>query len=282
MGFTFNSIHSDTFRIAVRTNKIPYIPEKRQKTETVQGRDGGYTFEDSYNNIKIPVSCSFTTDTLVERRKTARAIAAWLNTSVKPAILIFDYEPDIEYKVVKIINNIEGAFRGALVPVDDFDIEFECVPYQTNTFSNDNITWENMTSAWMYADIEWAGDYPLTFIGGPNEEIHAILTNFGTYDADHIITISTMGPNSRVYIELQNYSPFEVVIIYNIAEDTPVYIDSKEKLVYTIVNGVKVNKFHDFAYSEDFLKIRPGVSDFKVYGTYDVVVVGFNYKNTYL
>ena len=278
MGFTFNGISSDFFHIAVRTTKIPYIPEKRQNIVTVQGRDGGYVFEDGYNNIKIPVNCSFTTETLVERRKTARAIAAWLNTSVKPAILIFDYEPDIEYKVVKIINNIEGAFRGALVPVDDFDIVFECEPYQTNTFSNDNITWENMTSAWMYADIAWAGDYPSVFTGGINADINAQITNFGTHDADYIMKVDAIGLIGALTIDLDDYLPYEWLQLTNITDT--VYIDSKEKEVYTIVGGVKVNKFQDF--EGDFLKIRPGVNMFSIYGTLTSVTVEFIYKNTYL
>lgn len=278
MGFTFNGIHSDFFHIAVRTTKIPYIPEKRQKTETVQGRDGGYTFEDGYNNIKIPVSCSFTTDTLVERRKTARRIASWLNTSVKPAILIFDYEPDIEYKVTKIINNIEGAFRGALVPVDDFDITFECEPYQTNTFSNDNITWENMTSAWMDADIVWNADYPSVFSGGVNADIDAQLTNFGTHDADYILTILATGANNIVHVAVDNVLPYEWLTVSNITDK--VYIDSKEKEVYTIVNGVKVNKFQDF--DGTFINLRPGIINLGIYGTFTSVEVAFIYKNTYL
>jgi len=280
LGLLFNGIHSDFFNIAVRTTKIPYIPEKRQNTVTVQGRDGGYTFEDGYNNIKIPVSCSFTTATLIERRKTARAIATWLNTSVKPAILIFDYEPDIEYRVVKIINNIEGAFRGALVPVDDFDIIFECEPYQQQTFFNDNITWDDMTFAWKYADIMWAGDYPRTFTGGVNADINAAVTNLGTHDADYIMKVSATGLVGALTIDLDNYLPYEWMQLTHITDT--VYIDSKEKEVYTIVAGVKVNKFQDFASYGDFLKIRPGVNNFSIYGTLTTVTVEFIYKNTYL
>lgn len=275
MGFKFNTRHSDEFDIAVRTNQIPYIPEKRQKMVEVLGKDGGYTFEDSYKNIEINLSCSITANTLIERRKTAREITEWLS-SAAPSSLIFDYEPDVVYEVVKVTNNVNGVFRGAQVPIDDFDIIFECVPYQKQTFYNNDLIWNDATSAWQYADFPWNG-YERVFEATNNASVEITVQNIGTYKALPIIKITVTGEDA--YFAIANSNDInDAFAVINLTQ--PVYVDCSSQVVYTLSGGVKTNKMLDFV--GVFIAIQPGTNTYTIGGQYDTLEVEFDYKNTYL
>jgi predicted phage tail component-like protein len=249
----------------VKTESIPYIPPKRQITKEVQGRDGGYTFEDCYGDIQIPLKCKITGETLLDRRKTAREIAAWLTNK---GTLIFDYEPDVEYTVVKITNDIKGMFVGYHLPVDEFTIIFECKPFQKQTYYNDNITWDDITSAWKYFNIPWNGEGCdrafLTVEHGDTLQ----LANFGTYKARPIITLT--GVAATVTIGPFTYTGLNGTI----------YVDCEDRVVYSESGGVKTNKLPYF--TGTFVELVPGVTDLAVSGTITNLDVTFDYKNTYL
>ena len=48
MGLTFRGQHSDEFQIAIKTEDIPGLANKRHEIHTVPGRNGGYVVEDGY------------------------------------------------------------------------------------------------------------------------------------------------------------------------------------------------------------------------------------------
>jgi predicted phage tail component-like protein len=273
MGFKFNTKHSDEFQIAVRTTQIPYIPEKKQKVVEVQGKDGEYIFEDGYKNIQINLSCSITADTLLERRKTARSITEWLSGGAN-SVLIFDYEPDVQYIVKKVVNGVNGIFRGAQVPIDDFDIIFECVPYQEQTFENSDLTWEEADSAWQYTELAWS-EGATSFEGADSATFDVTLQNYGTYKALPIILLivtKTVGtPSVTITRKDEPTNTFTLTL----AGTT--YIDSEEQIVRS--SGM-VNKLQ--YYEGDFLEIRPGENIFTISGSYTTLFVDFDYKNTYL
>jgi len=261
MGFTFNGRHSDEFGIGFVTKTMPYIPQKRQTTIEVQGRDGQYAFEDGYNNITIELACAIAGSEILDRRKKAREISVWLANTGK---LIFDYEKDVEYRVVKVINDVVGNILGREYK-DEFTIVFECEPYQHQTFYNDNLTWENASIAWKYANIPWAG-YPRTFTVIDGQSIDVV--NAGTYKALPIIILT--GEATTVTIGSFTYTSLSGTV----------YIDCKNQVVYSITNDVKTNMILHF--SGDFLELAPGTNTFVISGTITNLEIEFDYKNTYL
>lgn len=244
MGFTFNSKHSDYFGICVRTESIPYIASKRQAEIEVEGRDGLYIFEDGYNNIQISLACSIANDDLVERRALAREIAEWLSTTGE---LIFDYDPDIAYQVVKVVSGINGVMRGYSVPVDDFNVVFECEPYQEQTFYNDD------------EDRIFEG-----VVHGQTINVE----NLGTYKALPIIILTGTAENVTVG-----------GFTFNALSGT-IYIDCKNMVVYSLSGDVKTNKMSSFLGT--FPELQPGINSFDVIGTITNLDITFDFKNTFL
>lgn len=259
MGFTFVNRHSADLGVYFKTDGIPYIPEKRSVSAEVQGRDGQYVFEDGYNNIQITLACVIIGARVLDRRKQARAVAAWLaNTGT----LIFDYEQDVEYQVVKVTNNISAAMNGS---ADEFTITFECEPYQQQTFYNDSLAWSEAAAAWGYADIPWSG-YDRTFTVSAGETID--VENAGTYKALPVIILT--GTAASVTIGGFTFT--------NLAGT--VYIDCKNQVVYSLSGSAKVNRMADF--SGDFPELAPGTNQFAISGTITSLTIEFDYKNTYL
>lgn len=263
MGFTFNGKHSDELRIAVKTKSIPFIPSKRQTEIEVQGRDGVHIFEDGFNNIQVKVSCVITGETILDRRKTARQISSWLTST---GSLIFDYEPDVIYHVVKTINGIDATPGGYQLPMDEFDILFECKPYQKQTYYNDNLTFEDVDSAWKYANIPWNG-YERTFTNVVHNQTITIV-NAGTYKCLPIIKLT--GTASTVTIGGFTFTNLSGTV----------YIDCENQIVYSLSGNTKTNKIKSF--SGDFPELVPGNNNFLVTGTITSLTVEFDYKNTYL
>jgi predicted phage tail component-like protein len=261
MGFTFNGKNSDDFGFRFQTKRMPYVPPKRQTVVEVQGRDGGYVFEDGYDNIEIELACSMPGSTILERRKKARDIAPWLaNTGV----LVFDYESDIEYKVVKVVSNIEAAFYGREYR-DEFAIIFTCEPYQRQTFYNDNLTWDEGTAPWSYTNIPWLG-YPRIFnvLSGDTIDVE----NAGSYKASPLIILT--GTVTSVTIGGFTFKKLSGTI----------YIDCKNQVVYGLNGSVKTNRIGDF--SGNFPELLPGSNLFSISGIFTNLTITFDYKNTYL
>jgi predicted phage tail component-like protein len=261
-GFTFNSEHSSDKGVYFKTRAIPYIAPKRSETVEVQGRDGGYVFEDGYSNIIIELQCVVVNGRVINRRKAAREIAYWLSAV---GTLNFDNELDINYEVVKITHDIAAAMEGS---TDQFTITFECKPYQENTYYNDGLTWAEIDSAWSYFELPWGGggtDRVFTVTGADS----LVLNNYGTYKALPVIKL--VGTASSITI-----GSFTIT---NLSSDT-VYVDCLNQIVYEISGGNKVNWIDEF--SGDFLEIDPGENTFAVSGTITSVEITFDYKNTYL
>lgn len=264
MGFTFNGKHTDDFGLCFTTKSMPYIPSKRQKTEEIQGRDGQYIFEDGYDNIQIDLACTIAGYEIMERRKRAREISAWLANTGK---LVFDYEKDIEYQVVKSVCDISANIVGREYR-DEFSISFECLPYQKQSYYNDSLTWDETSAGWAYDKMPWnAEGYNRKFeniIPGLNVSI----INDGTYKSLPTITVTGIASNLT----------FGSIRINDL--NGTIYIDCDHKLVYSIDNGKKVNKMHTF--SGDFITLLPGENKFQVNGSVTKLNLEFDYKNTYL
>ena len=176
MGIIFNGRHSDEFGVPFRTVSISIMPPKRQTKLSVQGRDGEYIFEDGYGNIEIELAGTIPGYEIIDRRKKARQIAEWLSGTGK---LIFDYEKDVEYQVVKVTNDIDASMFSRQYK-DEFTVIFECKPYQKQVFYNDGLTWEDADISWQNADIPWEG-YDRKFEVSSGQTIEVV--NAGTYKA---------------------------------------------------------------------------------------------------
>lgn len=261
MGFKFNNRHSRELGIGYTTESMPITPSKRQTEVTVQGRDGAYIFEDGYDNIQIQFLCSILGESIVERRKRAREIASWLSTT---GTLIMDYEPDVEYKVIKVINDIQSTIL-AKEYRDTFNIVFVCEPYQSQTYYNDNLTWEDIDSPWDGVFLPWNG-YERKF--AVNSETTLIITNAGTYKALPIIILD--GVATSIQIGSCSYTNL----------NGKVYIDCKNQVVYSIVTGSKINKISNFTGS--FIELLPGDNIFSISGINLNLTIEFDYKNVYL
>jgi len=261
MGITFNGRHSDEFGVCMRTVSIPIIPPKRQTILEVQGRDGKYVFEDRYDNIQIELAGTIPGDEIFDRRKKARKIAAWLSGIGK---LVFDYENDIEYQVVKITNDINATMFSRQYK-DEFTVIFECEPYQSQVLYGDGLTWEDTNTPWQNTDIPWEG-YKRIFLVSSGETINVV--NIGTYKALPIIILT--GTAENVTIGDFTFANLSGTI----------YIDCKNQVVYSISSGSKINKIANF--SGDFLELVPGTNSFLISGTITTLLIEFDYKATYL
>lgn len=261
MGFRLNGRHTDEFGIAVTTRGIPYIPSKRQTTVEVNGRDGQYIFEDGYNNITIQLDCAIGGYEISERRKRAREIAIWLSA---PGSLIFDYEQDVVYKVVKSVSDVSASVVGKEYR-DEFSISFECEPYQQQTFYNDGLTWDDVDSSWPYVNMPWDG-YERTFNVVSGQTVN--VWNAGTYKARPKIVLTGVAASITI-------GGFTFVNLSG-----TVYIDCKNKLVYSIVGNSKVNQIVNF--SGEFPELNVGTNQFLITGSITNLSIEFDYKNTYL
>jgi predicted phage tail component-like protein len=247
--------------MAFTTEEMPVIAPKRQTTLNVQGRDGGYTFEDGYDNAQIRLACAIGGGEIQDRRKRARLIAAWLSGTGK---LVFDYEPDIEYLVIKATNNISSKMSGREFK-DEFDVTFECEPYQQQTYYNDGLTWNTGDSGWAYTDVPWNG-YERTFSVTAGQSVD--IWNAGTYKALPVIKLT--GTAASV--------TFGGLTFNNLAGT--VFIDCKNGIVYSQNGSTKTNRITDF--SGDFPELSPGQNHFTISGSITNLIIEFDYKNTYL
>lgn len=126
-GFTFNSQHSDNFRIVMLSVDRTLLPAKRREAYTIPGRSGNYydKTDADYDNRQIKVQISFRGEeySFESLRKQIRLIAKWL--SVNEAPLIFDDEPDKAYTA-----SIDaGLSLTNLMRWGQCELTFNCQPF---------------------------------------------------------------------------------------------------------------------------------------------------------
>ncbi|MDD3288111.1 MAG: phage tail family protein [Alphaproteobacteria bacterium] len=266
MGFTFNGVHSDSLGFVYQTKKMPYVAPKRSSVVTIPGRNGQVVFEDGYDNIIIELACKLPGEDIYGRRKAAREIASFLSQT---GILIFDYEPDMQYQVVKSGSDISSVF-GDRTHIEDFTITFECEPYQTNTFYNDDLgdAWDAAEISWDEARYPWDGTGVTRIFSNMTSGKTMTLYNAGTFDALPVIKLEGVATSLS----------FGGMTFTNL--NGTVYIDTKNQLAYSLSGSAKVNKISNF--SGNFPKIGVGFTTFTVSGTISSLKVTFDYKNTYL
>jgi phage-related protein len=268
MGLKFNGIHSDTYNIAINTDKIPLMAEKRQYSESVQGRDGQYIFEDGYDDIVLEFSAAIGDYDVYERRRNARQIALWLSGT---GDLILDSEPDVVYTVKKVVNGLDLKSTPRQYYYD-FPIIFHCEPQQEQLYPPDmKIPWGELEVPWGLVDVPWGG-YQVEFDVQNGSEIDLI--NDGTYKALPIIKLS--GEAEEVTVGEFTYEDL----------DGDVYIDCEEGVVYSLDGESKVNKIDKYSstYTDNkgFPALEPGTTTFEITGTITDLTISFEYKNTYL
>jgi phage-related protein len=258
MSINFKGINSDDHGLAIRTTKMPYIPKKNQSIIPVLNRDGGYIFEGAYDNIEIHLSCSFMNNNIRDRRDMARLISAWLRVT-PPSYLSFSYDSTKIYTVIACTHNIDAVYRGASVPVEDFDIIFTCKPYHTSDTSINT-----------------------TFTGNVGQTVTAVLYNNGNYNAELKLTLEVgFGiANFTMYDGVPGYATTKSFTITNMDTGVPVIVDCRHQVVYTEV-PFKVNKLQDF--SGEFLTLKPGETRFRfTSNTNSWFTAKFEYQHTYM
>lgn len=261
LGFTYNGKHSFEYGLYIRTRNIPLLPQKKVSEETVINKHGSYKFEDGYSDKIIDVECILINGTLQERRLKAREIAVWLS---QKGNLIFDHEPD-KYYVVEYVNEINPEF---LERHNVFTITFVCEPFAYSIYSNED--------AYMLPDFKIDGEMALylnTTFNDIYEPTTVKVSNLGTCDALPIIEIDGMALSIIIGTDTESFS------IEPMMEKT--YVDCKNMIVYTVDQyGKKQNKLSDFV--GNFIKLKPGINDISIEGTYLGVNISFKFKNAYL
>lgn len=265
MGFKLNGVHSDITGAIFSTNTVPVIPAKKQTSINVPGRDGSYIFEGEYENVIIELSGVIPGYDIMERRKIARNVAKFLS-QVGP--LVFDYESDVEYNVVRITNDIRANMLSRQY-YDSFNVIFECEPTPRQTYYNDiEWAWEDIPTAWAYMNFPWTGMYPRIFTVVSGSKMNVV--NVGLYKALPVVVLRGKASNisfgGMTYINL----------------DGTVYIDCKNQVVYSIDGTTKFNRLSNF--SGKFIEIlpEPEVNVFTVSGSITNLTIEFDYKNTFL
>jgi hypothetical protein len=147
---------------------------------------------------------------------------------------------------------------------DEFDVVFECLPYQQQTNYNDGQTWNETDSGWAYTNIPWNG-YERIFSVNSGQAVDVY--NAGTYKALPVIKLT--GTAATVTVGGFTFK--------NLAGT--VYVDSNNQVVYSQNGSTKTNRILDF--SGDFPEIVPGSNHFTISGTITNLIVEFDYKNTY-
>lgn len=198
MGFTFNNIHSDTYNIAASISSRPLIPEKRQFSEYVLGRDGKIQVEDGYNNTEIEIECQLGDYDRSEISNTVRLISAWLRSPI-PGVLELDDEPGMLYTVVSVPNNALISRDGW---IDTFSLTFMCLPYQHKNNKTPVVTLTGVDN--------------ITLINDGTYKSLPVITLSGTADSITIGPFTYTNLSGTVYIDCINY------LVYSLSGETKV------------------------------------------------------------
>jgi len=119
MGFTFNGVHSDFYKIGVKDVTRSVKAEKRVFQTVIGGRDGTHDFtDDTYNNIFIVFSCDYKGQVMEPKND----IALWLS---EPGELVLDEEPGKVYRA----NVYSEIPLTQLFVIREFELTFECFPF---------------------------------------------------------------------------------------------------------------------------------------------------------
>ncbi len=266
-GFKYRNIDSSTYHITVKTDNIPVIPAKRIVQEEVIGRDGSYIFEDKHSPKEIELTCELHGHLKYsERRYLVREITAWLDI---PGELILNYEPDKKYQA----HLSEQTDLSMLAVYDVFTLVFVVQPIAKSIYENDGLTWGEAAIPWGYASIPWGG-YQTVFQNITGDTTVDV-TNAGTYDELPVIVLSGEAASITITDDAGNSFTYT-----NLVSGTDIYIDCKNKLVYSISGSSKVNKRSYF--TGDYIKLLPGTNSIDISGTITSVNIDFDYRNAYL
>lgn len=269
-GFIYNGIDSSAYSLVVKTTNIPLFSSKKVKMENVLQRDGAYRFADKHNEKPVIFNCTIN-DTLdySQRRYLVRDIAAWLDT---PSTLICNYEPDKQYNA-RLDDQVDLEM---LVEADNFKLTFMCHSVAESVFYNDSIVWEDATIPWEQLNIPWDGyatEFDLTTPTTVN------VYNIGNYECLPLIKLTNNEGTPRGIAITDTYG--NVLNVTNVTNGTPIYVDCKEKLCYSLSGGVKTNQRSKLS-SSGYTVLKAGVNAIYISGSATDYTVEFIYRNTYI
>ncbi len=271
-GFKYKSngssefIDSSTFYLTVKTIKSALLAAKNTESENVLNSDFSYVFTDKHKENTIVLSCELESSLNYSlRRYIARNVAAWLDQSGE---LVLNYEPDKFYEA-RLDQEIGLEINSTY---DKFQITFIVQPVARSTYQFDNLTWEEATIPWEFANFPWEG-YPTSFdITGVGT---ITVTNVGKYEELPLIKLSGTAASITLADDEGNSFTYS-----NLSSGTNIYIDCRNKLVYSISGSTKVNQRSNL--SGNYLKLLPGENTIDISGTITSVNIYFDYRNAYL
>jgi len=187
-GFKFNGVHSSSFGLVMQSKNRPILPEPKIIIEDIPARNGVYDFSESnpyghimYKEREVSVDCKFVNKSIVDLRKNARKIAAWL--ALSEGKLIFDDEPCVFY-LARVSNRIDLEHQ--ISKIGSFTIVFTCRPFAYSVVTSGDIP--------SYGDGLYYDDH--AFYGGNN--VFSVtgyktfnVVNYGTYVKPIIILDGT-------------------------------------------------------------------------------------------
>lgn len=263
-GFTYRNISSSTFGLAVKTVNLPLIPEKRSTSEEVMGYNGAYWFQDGYKTKEVAFKCTLSNNPDFEIRMQTKAnIALWLDGE---GDLIINYDPLKKYKA-RVVKQIDAPPGAAL---DEFVVVFEVQPIGDSAIRAD-ITWDEADFSWDAADFPWGGYQNEFSVNSPGEEI--TIENPGNYEALPLIAVTGSVSSFSIAGDNGNY------FIYTGLSGT-VYIDCKNRLIYSISGSNKVNRRSKFA--GKYIKLNVGTNTLSVTCTTGFINIKFENFAVYL
>ncbi|NLD46408.1 MAG: hypothetical protein GX660_04315 [Clostridiaceae bacterium] len=248
MGIRYDGHHSDEFGMVCKIKELPLLPKTRREKEDIPGRDGVYVYETGgFEEKKIVIECAYAPNLdFATRRNLSREVSAWL--SAPSGDLILDKEPDKKYKA-RIDDSVDPSF---FPYYDQFDIQFYVHPIAFIVDTTD--------SAKEYKDI----------VSSTVLEIQ----NGGTYNALPLIKINGSASALTITDDLNNN------FTYSNLESEEIIIDCMNKLVYSVIEGIKTNKRSNF--SGKYLSIKPGLNTVEVTGTITNVTITFIFDDCFL
>lgn len=284
-GLTFNSIHSSTLNIVVRSINRQILSASRDEYEYIPGRAGSYLFEEELADRFIEIELAIVENSLINLRKKAREVAKWLRTKQRVK-LIFDDEPDKWY-MAKVANQLDLEPR---LSTGKTEIIFRCLPYanaelaeydetylyDTGLEYDTGLIYPNSRTVhdWAFlspfqmlymGEREWAG-----FVWNYSRHMSSQY-NYGTLTpliieiSGNVINPKITNNNNGQYIQI-NTTLFNQVLI----------IDS-DKMTVTI-DGANAMKYM----TGDFIQMEPEDNGFFFYGINPYAHVTYNWEHKFL
>ncbi|MTI49451.1 MAG: hypothetical protein FH761_16585 [Firmicutes bacterium] len=264
-GFKFNNLDSsvyytsDDFELIVLSQNIPLFAQDRVAKKTVIDRDGQLTFRDGKNNKTITMECKLVSNDSLDKLRTAKELALWLNGYGE---LVINMEPDIKYQA-QLLNEIQIDKTNFFV--DSFILAWDVKPINVQNYSNNPKVNDPIA-----VDAKAPVDGFVTSID-VNGTGSITLQNVGTYKSYSAITIDGTADS----ITIQNTTTSESFTITSITETT--YIDCENLEVYT---SGPTSKLSDF--SGCFWAINVGNNEISITGTNVNATINFDYRQKYL